>query len=219
MIEWWGPVIYEYYGATETGGVVFHGSEEALAKPGTVGRPIEGGHVRIYDDDGKQLAAGEIGEVYLAIDGMPDFTYNGLDDKRQEIGRDGMVTVGDVGYLDEDGYLFLCDRKKDMVISGGVNIYPAEIENVLIDMPAVHDCAVFGIPDEEFGEALCAFVEPVKGAQVSEGEIRSYLAERLARYKVPRAIEFRSELPREDSGKIFKRKLRAPFWEESGRQI
>jgi long-chain acyl-CoA synthetase len=219
MIEWWGPVINEYYGSTETGGVTFHTAEEALRKPGTVGRPVPRGHVRICDDDGNVLGPSEVGDVYLKIDGYPDFTYNGLDEKRQEIERDGMVTAGDVGYLDEDGYLFLCDRKKDMVISGGVNIYPAEIEGVLIDMPGVKDCAVFGIPDEEFGEALCAYIEPEPAEQPSDGDVRHYLQSRLARYKMPRVIEFIGELPREDSGKIFKRKLRAPYWEKAGRQI
>jgi len=219
MIEWWGPVINEYYGSTETGGVVAHTAEEALRKPGTVGRPVPGGHVRIYADDGEVLGPGEIGDVYLKIDGYPDFTYNGLDEKRQEIERDGMVTAGDVGYVDEDGYLFLCDRKKDMVISGGVNIYPAEIESVLIDMPGVKDCAVFGIPDEEFGEVLCAYIEPEPEAQPGEDEVRSYLLGRLAGYKMPRVIEWIGALPREDSGKIFKRKLRAPYWEQAGRQI
>lgn len=219
MIQWWGPVVNEYYGATETGGVVFHTSEEALRKPGTVGRPINGGIVRIYDDEGKILGTNEVGEVYLRIEGFPDFTYNGLDEKRREIERDGLVTAGDVGYLDEDGYLFLCDRKKDMVISGGVNIYPAEIEAILIAMPGVQDCAVFGIPDEEYGEALCAYIEPRAGGKLSADDVREFLSSRMARYKVPKVIEFSNELPREDSGKIFKRKLRAPYWEKMGRQI
>ena len=219
MIEWWGPIITEYYGATETGGVVFHNSEEALRKPGTVGRPIKGGIVRVYDDQGNILGPNQIGEVYLRIDGFPDFTYNGLDDKRREIDRDGLVTAGDVGYLDEDGYLFLCDRKKDMVISGGVNIYPAEIEAAIITLPGVQDCAVFGIPDEEFGESLCAYIEPRPGYNLSADEVRKVLSGKIARYKVPKVIEFRSELPREDSGKIFRRKLRAPYWEKVGRQI
>jgi long-chain acyl-CoA synthetase len=219
MIEWWGPVINEYYGSTETGGVVVHTAEEALRKPGTVGRPVPGGHVRIYDDDGHVLGPNEVGEVYLRIDGLPDFTYNGLDEKRREIERDGLVTAGDIGYLDDDGYLYLCDRKKDMVISAGVNIYPAEIEGVLIDMPGVKDCAVFGIPDEEFGEALCAYIEPEPGAMPSDADVRTYLQGRLAKYKMPRVVELIDELPREDSGKIFKRKLRAPYWEQAGRQI
>lgn len=219
MIEWWGPVINEYYGASETGCVVFHRSEEALRKPGTVGRPIRGGVVRIYDDEGNVLGPGEVGEVYLRVKGFPDFTYNGLCEVRSQIERDGLVTVGDVGYLDEDGYLFLCDRKKDMVISGGVNIYPAEIEAVLIGMPGVRDCAVFGIPDEEYGETLCAYVEPELGARFDADAVRGFIAGRLARYKVPNVVEFCGELPREDSGKIFKRRLRDPYWEKVGRRI
>ena len=219
MIDWWGPVINEYYGATETGGVIFHTAEEALKKPGTVGRPVEGGSCRIYDDDGNELGPNEIGNVYLAMEDFPDFTYNGLPEKRAEIEIDGMVTAGDMGYLDEDGYLFLCDRKNDMVISGGVNIYPAEIEAALISMPGVKDCAVFGIPNEEFGEELCAYVEPEPGEKLSDGGVRDFLVSKLAKYKVPRRIVFQTDLPREDSGKIFKRKLRAPYWEDAGRQI
>jgi long-chain acyl-CoA synthetase len=219
MIKWWGPVINEYYGATETGAVVFHTSEEALRKPGTVGRPIEGGIVRVYDEMGNRLGPNQVGEVYVCIEGFPGFTYNGLDQQRRDIERDGLVTVGDIGYLDDDGYLFLCDRKRDMVISGGVNIYPAEIEAVLTAMPGVHDSAVFGIPDEEYGEALCAYIQPEPGVQLGPAIVREFVSEKLARYKVPRVIEFRSELPREDSGKIFKRKLRAPYWEKAGRQI
>lgn len=219
MIEWWGPVINEYYGATETGCVVFHTSEEALQKPGTVGRPIKGGIVRIYDGEGTLLGPNQVGEVYLRVEGFPDFTYNGLDRERREIERDGLVTVGDMGYVDEDGYVFLCDRSRDMVISGGVNIYPAEIEAVLIGMPGVHDCAVFGIPDEEYGESLCACVQTDHGTSLSATDVHEFLADKLAHYKVPRKIEFRTELPREDSGKIFKRRLRAPYWEKAGRQI
>ena len=118
-----------------------------------------------------------------------------------------------------DGYLFLCDRKRDMIISGGVNIYPAEIESVLIQMPGVRDCAVFGIPDEEFGEQICAHVEPLPGAPIDAMAVRSYLGQHLARYKVPKVVELSASLPREDSGKIFKRKLRAPYWEKAGRSI
>ena len=219
MIEWWGPVINEYYGASETGCVVFHTSEEALRKPGTVGRAVHGGVVRIYDDQGNLLGPNQVGEIYLRIKGFADFTYNGLDEMRLEIERDGLVTVGDVGYMDEDGYLFLCDRKKDMVISGGVNIYPAEIEAILIGMPGVHDCAVFGIPDDEYGEALCAYLVPEPEAAITADAVRNFLTGRLAGYKAPKVIEFCRELPREDSGKIFKRKLRAPYWEKVGRQI
>ena len=219
MIDWWGPVINEYYGGTETGAVTFHTAEEALAKPGTVGRALPWGIARIYDDDGKQLGPNEIGEVFLRLKDWPDFTYHGQDERRREIERDGLVSCGDVGYLDEDGYLFLCDRAKDMVISGGVNIYPAEIEAVLIGMPGVHDCAVFGIPNEEYGEELCAYVEPENGAGLTADDVRGYLRANVAGYKVPRTVEFQSPLPREDSGKIFKRKLREPYWRDAGRRI
>jgi len=219
MIEWWGPVIYEYYGATETGIATFHTSEEALRKPGTVGRPPPGGTVRIYDADGRLLPAGEVGEIYLWLDGFPDFTYHGLDDERREVERDGLVTLGDVGFLDEDGYLFICDRARDMVISGGVNIYPAEIEMALLAMPGVRDCAVFGIPDEEFGEKLCAHIEPDPEARLGPAEVMTFLRRRLADFKVPRVFAFDPALPREDSGKIIKRKLRDPYWAEKGRHI
>jgi long-chain acyl-CoA synthetase len=124
-----------------------------------------------------------------------------------------------IGYQDPDGYLFLCDRKRDMIISGGVNIYPAEIESVLIQMPGVRDCAVFGIPDEEFGEQICAHLESLAGASIDATAVRSYLGLHLARYKVPKVVELSASLPREDSGKIFKRKLRAPYWEKAGRSI
>jgi long-chain acyl-CoA synthetase len=219
MIGWWGPVIYEYYGATETGIATFHTSEEALRKPGTVGRPPPGGTVRIYGADGQVLPAGEVGEIYLWLEGFPDFTYHGQDEKRREVGRDGLVTLGDVGYLDEDGYLFICDRARDMVISGGINIYPAEIEAALLAMPGVRDCAVFGIPDEEFGEKLCAHIEPDSAARLDSAEVEAFLRGRLADFKVPRSIAFDAALPREDSGKIMKRKLREPYWVNAGRRI
>ncbi|MGH7486013.1 MAG: AMP-binding enzyme, partial [bacterium] len=133
--------------------------------------------------------------------------------------RDGLWTLGDMGYVDQDGYLFICDRSSDMVISGGVNIYPAEIEAALHGMPGVHDCAVFGVPSEEFGEALAAAIQPEPGAALDPASIQTWLAARIAGYKVPRLIEFHDALPREDSGKIFKRKLRAPHWDKAGRRI
>nr|RAW03788.1 hypothetical protein DBT41_11145 [Aerococcus urinae] len=127
--------------------------------------------------------------------------------------------MGDLGKVDAEGYLYLTDRKAFMIISGGVNIYPAEIEAELHKMPGVGDCAVFGIPDEEFGEQICAIVQKQPGASFAEADVRAFLRERIAGYKVPKRVEFRSELPREDSGKIFKRKLREPFWEAAGRRI
>jgi long-chain acyl-CoA synthetase len=219
MIEWWGPVINEYYGGTETAGAVFHTSAEALRKPGTVGRPIDGAVVKVFDPEGKELGANAVGEIYLRLTGGADFTYHGLDEKRREVERDGLITLGDIGYIDEDGYVFLCDRARDMAISGGVNIYPAEIEAVLITMAGVRDCAVFGIPDEEYGEALCAHIEVDAGARISAEEVRGFLGRHIARYKIPKVVEFCAALPREDTGKIFKRKLRAPYWQGSGRQI
>jgi long-chain acyl-CoA synthetase len=219
MIEWWGPVIHEYYGSTESGAVTFCNSEEYLSHPGTVGRPMANCTVRILDGQGRALPQGEVGEIYARDPTLPDFTYHGLDAKRREMERDGLITSGDMGYLDAEGYLYLCDRKIDMVISGGVNIYPAEVEAVLLRHPQVRDCAVFGIPDEEFGETLAAAVQP-NGAQAPQAsELQAYLREHLAAFKVPRLIEVRADLPREDSGKIFKRKLRAPYWEKAGRAI
>jgi long-chain acyl-CoA synthetase len=190
-----------------------------LKRPGTVGKVLDGVELRFLGGNGELLPQGEIGEIYSRTADTPDFTYHNKAEKRAEIDRDGFITSGDVGFIDEDGYVFLCDRKRDMVISGGVNIYPAEIEAVLHAVPGMHDCAVFGIPDEEFGEALMAVVEPQAGVVLDVSDIRRRLKAALADYKVPRHIEIQSQLPREDSGKIFKRRLRDPYWERAGRQI
>jgi long-chain acyl-CoA synthetase len=219
MIEWWGPVIHEYYGSTEAGALTFVNSEDALKKTGTVGRILDGVELRFLGDNGDPLPHGEIGEIYSRIADSPDFTYQNKPEKRAEIERDGFITSGDVGYIDEDGYVFICDRKRDMVISGGVNIYPAEIEAALHAVPGVHDCAVFGIPDDEFGEALMAVVEPQAAVTLDIAAIRAQLRTALAGYKVPKHIEIQTHLPREDSGKIFKRRLRDPYWEKAGRRI
>jgi long-chain acyl-CoA synthetase len=219
MIDWLGPIVDEYYGGTETGPVVFCSSEEWLAHPGTVGRPLEGAVVKIFDDEGSELPAGESGEVYVWLDVWPNFTYEHDDERRRAIERDGLVSCGDVGYLDEDGFLYLNDRRSDMVISGGVNIYPAEIEACLQGLAGVRDCAVFGIPDPEFGEALAAHIEPDPGAQLSAEHVREHVRARLAPYKTPRVVEFSDSLPREDTGKIFKRRLREPYWAGRERAI
>jgi long-chain acyl-CoA synthetase len=219
MIEWLGPIVAEYYGGTETGPVVFCDSEEWLAHPGTVGSALEGATVRILDADGRELPLGASGEVYMWLDVWPDFTYAGDEAKRRAVERDGLVSCGDVGYLDCDGYLYLNDRASDMVISGGVNVYPAEIEACLQSLEGVRDCAVFGIPDEEFGEALAAYVEPDAGARLSAEEVRAHVHTHLAAYKTPRVVEFSSSLPREDTGKIFKRRLREPYWAGRERAI
>jgi len=219
MIDWLGPVVAEYYGGTETGPVVFCTSEQWLAHPGTVGRPLEDATIAILDDDGRMLPAGQSGEVYMWLDVWPDFTYEGDQARRRAVERDGLVSCGDIGYLDADGYLYLNDRASDMVISGGVNIYPAEVEACLQSMQGVRDCAVFGIPDEEFGEVLAAHVEPLDGAELSADAVRDHVRARLAGYKTPRVVEFSDALPREDTGKIFKRRLREPYWAGRERAI
>jgi long-chain acyl-CoA synthetase len=219
MIDWLGPIVAEYYGSTETGPVVFCTSEEWLAHPGTVGRPIERAVVKVLDEQGAELPAGESGEVYVWLDVWPDFTYEGDDEKRRQIERDGLVSCGDVGYLDADGYLHLNDRRSDMVISGGVNVYPAEVEACLLSMRGIRDCAVFGIPDDEFGEVLAAHVELDDGIRLTADQIREHVRARLAGYKTPRLVEFSRALPREDSGKIFKRRLRDPYWRGRERAI
>ena len=219
MIDWWGPVIHEYYGSSEFGPIAACDSMEWLAHPGTVGRAVTGAEIAILDDAGKTVAAGQAGEIFCRQTYYPDFTYHRLAEKRAEVDRGGLITCGDVGRLDADGFLFITDRKRDMVISGGVNIYPAEIEAVLGAMPGVADCAVFGIPDAEYGEALCAYVQPEPSASLNRSEVETYLRARLTGYKLPRRLEFAQNLPREESGKIFKRRLRDPFWEAAGRRI
>ncbi|MQA96870.1 MAG: AMP-binding protein [Streptosporangiales bacterium] len=218
MIDWWGPIILEYYGGTETGVVTACDSTQWLAHPGTVGTAIPGADVRILGADDAPLGTGEVGEIYLKPpSSWPDFTYLGADQKRRDMERDGYLSVGDMGYLDEDGFLFLTDRRNHMVISGGVNLYPAEIENCLIGMDGVRDVAIFGIPDEEFGEVLACHL--VADAGITEDAVREYVRSHLAGYKVPKVVVFEEELPREDSGKLFKRKLREPYWREAGRSI
>jgi long-chain acyl-CoA synthetase len=220
MIDWFGPVILEYYGGTETGIVVACDSEQWVAHPGTVGYPLPGADIHTFDSDGNLLPRGETGEIYVKPpDFWPGFTYLGLEEKRREIDRDGYISIGDVGRVDSDGFLYLSDRARDMVISGGVNIYPIEIEACLLELPGVRDVAVFGIPDESYGESLAAHVDVDPDAGVTEQAIRDHVRERLASYKVPRVIVFDDNLPREESGKIFKRRIREPYWQGAGRSI
>lgn len=175
--------------------------------------------IRIVDASGKEVPRGTAGVVSTRLWGVADFTYHGDDSKRRSAEVGGLITPGDIGYLDDEGFLFLCDRANDMIISGGVNIYPAEIEAQLQGMPGLADCAVFGIPNAEYGESICAVVQPQPGAALTEAGVMKFLTGKIAGYKMPRRVEFKFELPREDSGKIFKRKLREPFWENTGRSI
>lgn len=212
MIDWWGPVIHEAYGASELGYMTRLDSHEALRKPGSAGAPLPGVSLRILDEGGRVLPQGQAGLIYVKQPAFADFSYVANASARQRMERDGHLTMGDIGYLDEDGYLFIVDRSADMVISGGVNIYPAEVESVLQTMPGVADCALFGIPDREFGESLAAAVQCQDGCALTADEVRAFLKRRLAHYKVPGVVEFHPSLPREDTGKIFKRRLREPYW-------
>jgi long-chain acyl-CoA synthetase len=220
MMQWWGPILWEYYAASEGGGT-FVTPEEWLERPGTVGRPLPGAEVKILDDDGNVLPSGEPGNVYMRPSaGM--FSYHNDPEKTREAFRGEFFSVGDVGYLDEEGWLFLTDRKPDVIISGGVNIYPAEIEAELLRHPSVVDAGVIGIPDPDRGEQVLALVQvrdPVEAGPALEEALTALCRESLAGYKVPRLFEFRSELPRTETGKLQRRLLRAPYWEGRDRSI
>ncbi|MEZ2298426.1 acyl-CoA synthetase [Variovorax sp. RCC_210] len=218
LMDWWGPVVYETYGGTEVGTATLSTPEDWLAFPGSVGRLTPDARMVLYGEDGRPVAPGEVGEIFVRVPAYADFTYHNHPEKRKEVERDGLISCGDVGYVKDD-HLYLCDRRSDMVISAGVNIYPAEIEAALLQCPLVRDCAVFGIPDEEMGESLAAAVEPMPGTAPDADVLRAFLEARIARYKVPRRFDFHAALPREDSGKIFKRRLRDPFWQAAGRKI
>jgi long-chain acyl-CoA synthetase len=214
MIDWWGPIVLEYYGGSETGCVVGCDSAEWLAHPGTVGKALPGCDVKILLEDGTEAPTGTSGEVYVSPgDVWPDFTYIGNDAKRRAMERDGYLSVGDGGRLDGDGYLYLTDRLADMVISGGVNIYPAEIEKFLLTVPGIRDAAVFGIPDADLGEVLAAHVDTDPASGLTDDDIRARVREGLAGYKTPRVVVIDRELPREESGKLFKRRLRDRYKE------
>lgn len=219
MLDWFGPVIHETYASSEAGMITVATPADAVAKPGTAGRPVDQGEVRILDEQGVACAPGEIGLVYVRQPAYPDFTYRNNEAARRAIDRDGLVSLGDMGYLDADGYLFICDRASDMVISGGVNIYPAEIEHELLRYPGVADCVVFGVPDDEYGERLLAMVQPVAGATLEEGAIIDWLRQRLSGFKVPRTIVVEALLPRDDTGKLAKRRLRDKYWEGRTRRV
>ena len=223
MIDWFGPVLLEYWGATEGGVNTLASSPEWLAHPGTVGRVLPAFDVFARDDEGRRLPDGEIGALYCRHHQMPRvFEYHGAPEKTAEAHPEPhLFTIGDVGRV-EDGFVYLADRKSHMIISGGVNIYPAEVEQVLQEHPAVADVAVFGVPDDEWGESVKAAVELAEGHTASEAladEILAFGRERMAKYKLPRSIDFEDELPRHDSGKLYTRKLRDPYWQGRERKI
>jgi long-chain acyl-CoA synthetase len=220
MIAWWGNTIYEYYAASEGGGTLAT-PQDWMKHPGTVGKAWPISKLKVVKDDGTECAPNEVGTVYMSM-GQHTFEYHKDKKKTETSWKDGYFTVGDAGYLDAEGYLFLCDRKTDMIISGGVNIYPAEIESVLVVHPKVHDVAVFGIPDDDWGERVKAVVELAPGVEagpVVADEILAFAKERLAAFKCPKSIDFTAALPRDPNGKLYKRKLRDPYWEGRDRAI
>jgi long-chain acyl-CoA synthetase len=223
MLEWWGPKVHEYYGGTEGGFLTAISGEEWLAHPGSLGTETGMVELMIVKEDGTPAAAGEPGQIYFRSRLGSDFEYHNAPEKTAAAHLEpGVGTLGDIGYLDDDGYLFMSDRKIDMIISGGVNIYPAEIEGVLVGHPAVADAAVFGIPNDEMGEEVKAAVELVDGSEPSESlaaELMAHVRQHLAGYKAPRSIDFEDALPRHPTGKLYKRLLRDPYWEGAGRSI
>ncbi len=220
MIDWWGPVLYEYYAGTEGNGFVACNSEEWLAHRGTVGRALVG-ELRILDETGCVLPPGETGTIYFA--NGPAFEYHNDPQKTAESrSAEGWSTLGDVGFVDEDGYLYLTDRKHYMIISGGVNIYPQEVENLLVTHPKVADVAVIGVPNAEFGEEVKAVVQPMDmrdaGPALAE-ELIAYCRGRLSHIKCPKSVDFEAELPRHPTGKLYKRLLRERYWKPAAKRI
>jgi len=222
MIEWWGPVIYEYYAGTEGNGFVACNSEEWLAHKGSVGKPLVG-TLHICDETGAELPRYEPGTIYF--EGGATFEYHNDPDKTRgsrHPEHHDWSTLGDVGYLDDDGFLYLTDRKANMIISGGVNIYPQEAENLLVTHPKVADVAVFGVPNDDFGEEVKAVVQPLDMALAGPGlerELIAFCKEHLASFKCPRSVDFETELPRHPTGKLYKRLLRDRYWEGHGSKL
>jgi long-chain acyl-CoA synthetase len=223
MIDWWGPVIWEYYGATEGSIVSISSPQEWLERPGTIGKPLAAVEIRIVKEDGSRAGPREEGQIYVKNLMGTDFEYHKEPEKTKAAHLEpGVFTFGDIGYLDEDGYLYMSDRKIDMIISGGVNIYPAEIEAVLVTHPAVRDAAVFGIPNDEFGEEVKAAIELREGLAPSDelaAELIGHVRAHLAGYKAPKSVDFEDALPRHPTGKLYKRLLRDRYWATTGRRI
>ncbi|SVA42913.1 uncharacterized protein METZ01_LOCUS95767 [marine metagenome] len=220
MINWWGNSIYEYYAATEGGGTMVS-PEEWLKYPGTVGKPWLGSDIKIINENSEEVSSGEEGMVYMLL-GQAQFEYKGDKEKTEESRWNDYFTVGDIGYVNEEGYLFLCDRKTDMIISGGANIYPAEIENVFLMHKKVADVAVFGIPNEEWGEEIKAIIQPAEGINGDEKltkELMDFCSNHLGKMKHPKSINYLETMPRDPNGKLYKRRLKEPYWEGKERKI
>jgi acyl-CoA synthetase (AMP-forming)/AMP-acid ligase II len=219
MMDWFGPIIHEYYGGTEGFAGTIIGPGEWLAHPGSVGKPFSPVHV--VGEDGAELPAGKSGELYF--EGGPAFEYFKDPVKTASVYNErGWRSLGDMGYVDEDGYMYLTDRSTFMIVSGGVNIYPQEAENVLVMHPKLVDAAVFGVPNDEFGEEVKAVVQPVEGVEAGpalETELIEYCRANLASYKCPRTIEFDPELPRDPNGKLYKRRIRERYWQGRASRI
>jgi long-chain acyl-CoA synthetase len=214
MIAWWGPIIHEYYGGTEGNGLCALDSAEWLAHKGSVGRALLG-TLRILDDDGRELPPGEAGSIYFASGNTFEYLHD-AEKTRASRRPDGASTLGDIGYVDADGYLYLTDRKANMIISGGVNVYPQEAENLLVTHPKVQDVAVFGVPNDDFGEEVKAVVQPVDLAEAGPAlaeELIAFCRQHLSPIKCPRSIDFEAELPRHPTGKLYKRLLKDRYWQ------
>ncbi len=220
MLDWWGPVIWETYGGMESPATIAK-PWRWLERPGTVGRAIRGVTLAVLDDEGQALANGQPGLIYIGTD-RPPFAYHGDEEGTSKAFHGGRFTLGDVGYLDDDGYLFIIDRAKDMIITGGVNVYPQEVEAVLLADPRVLDVAVIGVPDEDWGEQIKAVVQLTPGVEPSPtvaADLIRHCRERLAAYKCPRSVDFREDLPRTDAGKLYKRQIRDEYWQAMGRAV
>jgi long-chain acyl-CoA synthetase len=209
MIEWFGPIFYESYGASEIGFMTLISSSEAILKPGSVGKIVPGGAIKILDESKQELGPLQSGLIYVNLPMFGEFDYTNFDGESSAYTYQNYTSVGDVGFLDDEGYLFINDRQKDMIISGGANIFPLEIESVLIQMDDIVDCAIFGVPDPEFGEMVVAAVQCKPTKNITLAQMYDFLDGKLARFKYPRKLDLHQQLPREDSGKIFKQKLRA----------
>ncbi|MEM9562409.1 MAG: AMP-binding protein [Actinomycetota bacterium] len=224
MIDWWGPILLEYYAGSEGNGATFIDSEEWLERPGSVGKP-RAGAIHICDDEGNELGPGEVGGIYFSGGGTYEYYKDPTKTAAAKL-PGGRTTLGDIGYVDADGYLFLTDRKAHMIISGGVNIYPQEIEDRLVTHPKVADVAVFGVPDPEMGEQVKAVVQTVDGIEVGEAdqaalasELIAFCRDQIAHYKCPKSVDFVDELPRLPTGKLYKRLLRDRYWGDSTSRI